>query len=128
MDTHIIRWFDHYLKGVDNGVEREPTVRYYAMGAVGEAGAPGNIWREAADFPPRLEPISYYLAAEGNLGQNAPTAETSRTAYRSDPKRPLRFPAGRSPALATRGATKRTPTFARSRRRCWPNQWNGRAW
>ncbi len=29
-------------KGVDNGVERELTVRYYVMGAGGETGAPGN--------------------------------------------------------------------------------------
>lgn len=26
--AQIIRWFDHFLKGVDNGVERDPTVRY----------------------------------------------------------------------------------------------------
>ena len=51
-ESHPIRWFDHYLKGVDNGVEREPTVRYYAMGAVGESGTPGNQWREADDWPP----------------------------------------------------------------------------
>ena len=48
---HMVRWFDHYLKGADNGVENEPAVRYYVMGAVGEEGAPGNVWRTAADFP-----------------------------------------------------------------------------
>ncbi len=39
MESHMLRWFDHYLKGVDNGVEREPTVRYYVMGAVGRSKA-----------------------------------------------------------------------------------------
>src|SRR5438876_10102206 len=34
LEAHKIRWFDHFLKGIDNGVEREPTVRYYVMGAV----------------------------------------------------------------------------------------------
>jgi putative CocE/NonD family hydrolase len=92
MDAHMIRWFDHYLKGVDNGVEREPTVRYYAMGAVDEAGAPGNTWREATDFPPPCEPTSYYLAAEGKLGQAAPMAGASRTNYRSDPAKPAPIP------------------------------------
>ena len=27
-----LRWFDHWLKGVDNGVDREPPVRIYVMG------------------------------------------------------------------------------------------------
>ena len=48
----MTKWFNHYLKGEDNGVEKDATVRYYVMGATGEAGAPGNIWREAKDFPP----------------------------------------------------------------------------
>ena len=25
IQAHMLRWFDHYLKGIDNGVEREPT-------------------------------------------------------------------------------------------------------
>src|SRR5687767_12706287 len=35
-EAHMLRWFHHYLKGADNGVEREPTVRYYVTGAAGE--------------------------------------------------------------------------------------------
>ncbi|MDA1165078.1 MAG: CocE/NonD family hydrolase, partial [Planctomycetota bacterium] len=38
--THMVRWFDHYLKGKDNGAEKDPGVRYYVMGAVGEPDAP----------------------------------------------------------------------------------------
>ena len=49
---HMVRWFDYWLKGIDTGVSREPAVRYYVMGAVGEPGAPGNVWREAQDWPP----------------------------------------------------------------------------
>src|SRR5262249_55987966 len=51
-EEHMIRWFDHYLKGANNGVEREPRVRYYTMGALGESDAPGNQWRTADDWPP----------------------------------------------------------------------------
>ena len=51
MDAHILRWFDHHLKGIDNGVMKDPTVRYYVMGALGESGAPGNEWRTSADWP-----------------------------------------------------------------------------
>ena len=37
----IIRWFDYWLKEADNGIDREPAVRYFAM-----AGQ-GGYWREA---------------------------------------------------------------------------------
>jgi len=40
-----LRWFDHWLKHVDNDVMRQPRVRYYASGA-----RPG--WRVSADWPP----------------------------------------------------------------------------
>jgi putative CocE/NonD family hydrolase len=87
-DAHMIRWFDHHLKGVDNGVEREPRVRYFVMGALGEPGAPGNAWRAAADFPPPASDVSYYLRESGKLGATAPTQSSSTTTYRSDPDNP----------------------------------------
>src|SRR5262249_17721096 len=39
LQGQMARWFDHYLKGAENGVEQEAAVRYYAMGAAGEAAA-----------------------------------------------------------------------------------------
>ena len=36
------RWFDHWLKGVDNGVEREPAVQYFVMGDTFDSAAPGQ--------------------------------------------------------------------------------------
>ena len=88
MDAHMIRWFDHYLKGVNNGVEREPTVRYFVTGAVGETDAPGNTWRTADFFPPPIPETPYYLHDGGKLSHDAPTAAESRTVYRSDPRSP----------------------------------------
>ena len=41
---HIIRWFDYWLKDIDNGVEVEPAVRYFCMGA--------GAWRTASTWPP----------------------------------------------------------------------------
>ena len=38
-----LRWFDHYLKGVDNGIDREPPVTIFYMGA--------NKWQQAQDWP-----------------------------------------------------------------------------
>ena len=39
-----VRWFDHWLKGIDNGVDREPVVRYFVMGS--------GRWRSAEAWPP----------------------------------------------------------------------------
>lgn len=81
VDAQMVRWFDHYLKGVDNGVEKEPNVRYYVMGAVGEEGAPGNVWRTADDWPVPSKATPYYLQPAGGLTLTAPTAQTGAVQY-----------------------------------------------
>jgi predicted acyl esterase len=95
---HMVRWFDHYLKGIDNGVEREPVVRYYVMGAVGEAekNAPGNEWRTAADWPVQARQTAYYLhgaasGASGRLATELPGGPKTTT-YTSDPANPAPIP------------------------------------
>lgn len=90
-NEHMVRWFDHYLKGKDTGVEREPAVRYYVMGAVGEKDAPGNVWRTATDWPPQATATPLYLQAEGKLASIAPTTEKSSTSYVSDPLHPMQI-------------------------------------
>lgn len=97
MEDHMARWFDHFLKGVDNGVERDPVVRYYVMGAVGEPGAPGNEWRTASDWPVTAEDHSLYLRAGGKLSDEAPDESTSRTTFLADPVHPNTIPAGAFP-------------------------------
>jgi hypothetical protein len=88
-EEHLVRWFDHWLKGKENGIEKDPAVRYYVMGAVGEKEAPGNVWRDAADFPPESTPTPLYLREDGRLSPDAPTAEASSTGYKSDPLHPM---------------------------------------
>ena len=46
------RWFDHHLKGVDNGIAKTPAVTYYVLGDVSAPNAPGNVWRTAERWPP----------------------------------------------------------------------------
>lgn len=41
-----IRWYDHYLKGIDNGIDREPPIHYFVMGA-----PRGESWRTAESWP-----------------------------------------------------------------------------
>ncbi|MFO0886233.1 MAG: CocE/NonD family hydrolase [Pirellulales bacterium] len=113
-EKHLIRWFDHYLKGIDNGVEKDPAVRYYVMGAVGEPGAPGNLWRTAKDWPIPASPTSYYLQAEGKLSNTAPEAESSATKFKSDPLHPAKIPerafAGAKDASAYENRPKSAPS------------------
>ena len=59
----IIRWFDHWLKGIDNGVDREPAVRYFVM-----AGRRGR-WRSTDTWPPaEATPREYRLGSGGDAG------------------------------------------------------------
>ena len=103
-ETHMLRWFDHYLKDIDNGVEGEPTVRYYVMGAVGEPDAPGNEWRTAEVWPIRTEPTAYYLYSGGKLVQTpsavADASPEARTSWLSDPMHPMSIPGAAFPGAA----------------------------
>jgi uncharacterized protein len=96
-DAHMLRWFDHWLKGAANGITEEPKVRWYEMGAIGEGDAGGNVWREAADFPPAAEMQSLYLHEGGSLNGQAPTEPDSKTSLVSDPRSPMQIPAGGFP-------------------------------
>ena len=61
----IIRWYDHWLKGVDNGIMNEPPVRYWLMGA--------NEWKTGADWPlPGTQWTKFYLGDWGRLSTNEP--------------------------------------------------------
>ena len=54
MHREILRWHDHWLKGLDTGVMDEPPVRYWVMGA--------NEWRSAANWPvPETQWTKLYL-------------------------------------------------------------------
>jgi hypothetical protein len=53
-----LRWFDHYLKGVDNGIDREPPVEIFYMGV--------NQWQHEQDWPiPGTKFTPWYLASGG---------------------------------------------------------------
>ena len=66
------RWFDHYLNGKDNGVEKEPAVAYYVMGDTSTPGAPGNEWRLADDWPIPAKETPVYFTPDRHLNLKAP--------------------------------------------------------
>ncbi len=54
MHAEILRWYDHWLKGIDTGIMDEPPVRYWLMGA--------NEWRSGTDWPlPETQWTKFYL-------------------------------------------------------------------
>ncbi|HQZ16836.1 MAG TPA: CocE/NonD family hydrolase [Vicinamibacteria bacterium] len=90
-----LRWFERWLKGVDNGVERDTPVRLFVMGA----GEPyktkegrlfvGGVWRDEREWPlSRAVNTEYFLHADGALSTTAP-AEAPPTRYDFDPRRPV---------------------------------------
>jgi predicted acyl esterase len=117
--AHMTTWFNHHLKGTNNGVMQDPTVRYYVMGATGETNAPGNVWRTALDWPPHATPQSFFLNENGRLS-TAPATSATRFTRCSFPARP-------SPARRTRGPSSRRRRSARSPRSRSPSRSSGRA-
>lgn len=61
--NEAIRWFDYWLKGIDNGIMAEPPIRYHVMKAPKD-----NEWREAEQWPiPEMKPTKFYFH-EGPTG------------------------------------------------------------
>ena len=89
--SHMVRWFVHWLKGVNNGVEKEPAVRYYVMGAVGEP-SPGNLWKQTAHWPPISQEKSLFLSENGQLSNESPTRSEAHTILPCDPAKPMSIP------------------------------------
>lgn len=89
-DEVILRWMDHYLRGVANGVETEKPVRYFVMAE--------NRWRNSDVWPPAATPTTYYLAAssgrknDGVLSVSAPKATGRAMSFMSDPVNPVTNP------------------------------------
>jgi hypothetical protein len=83
------RWFDATLRGVDNGIQREPAVTYYVMGDVSDPGAPGNTWRTASQWPPvAATPTAFYLRADRTVSRTKPGA-AEPLGFTYDPANPV---------------------------------------
>ena len=88
LDGVVLRWFDRWLKGVENGVDRDPAVRYFELGS--------GAWRSADTWPPPdPRPHTLFLHAgtvdapySGRLTPDAPTPEASAVGFTYDPRDP----------------------------------------
>ena len=60
-----LRWFDYWLKGIDNGVMKEPPIRFQT--SLGDAT---RVWRAAAAWPPpdsRLRSYFFHAGPSGSV-------------------------------------------------------------
>lgn len=61
------RWFDYWLKGIDNGVHEDPAVRLFVMVPPDSGTDGGGFWITADEFPPRdVVETRFYLRSGGN--------------------------------------------------------------
>jgi putative CocE/NonD family hydrolase len=95
--AQTIRFFDRHLRGIENGLDDEPPVRIFVMGA--------NQWRNEQDWPlPDTHYVAYYLdsaghansdTGDGGLVLQSPTDEASDV-YLYDPRNPVATTGGQT--------------------------------
>ena len=68
IDTIALQWFDHYLRGIDNGAEDQPAVTQYVYGA--------ERYVTARDWPhPQAQAASWYLRGDNTLTSETPASD-----------------------------------------------------
>jgi len=89
-DEMVLRFMDRYVRGLDNGVDREPPVRVFVMGE--------NAWREADRWPlPGTMPRTLFLdgiasPGAGRLDWRQTPQRRGFSSFVSDPARPVEDP------------------------------------
>ena len=80
-----VRWWDHWLKGADNGIMSEPPVtvfvRHWHPPDVELAEIPGRWRRENALPPERAELRTWFCGLDGSLSRAAPEASVRSLRY-----------------------------------------------
>jgi hypothetical protein len=75
------RWFDFWLKGIDNGITQEPPVKIFVMGA--------NVWRDEHEWPLARTTFSpLYLRGNRGLSFEHPSSDEPADSYIYDPSDP----------------------------------------
>lgn len=87
----VFGWFDHFLKGEDNGIlQKQPKVLYYVLGE--------NKWKKTTTWPPAgATTTSYYFSSQGNANTlygdgaltNTPDASDHPDRFIYDPANPV---------------------------------------
>jgi putative CocE/NonD family hydrolase len=103
MESIHLRWYDHWLKGIDNGITEEAPIKLFVMGA--------NVWRDEYEWPlARAVETRYYLHSNGHANtlngdgtlHTTPPLDEPADYYDYDPAHPV---------LTRGGATLMTAEF-----------------
>jgi putative CocE/NonD family hydrolase len=93
MQRSYLRWFDYWLKGIDNGIAKEPLVSIFVMGT--------NQWLHGDTYPlPSTRFEKWYLGGSsantskghGLLAPEPPSADAAPDQYTYDPGDPTPDP------------------------------------
>ncbi|MEW6299807.1 MAG: CocE/NonD family hydrolase, partial [Thermodesulfobacteriota bacterium] len=98
IELHAIqcRWFDYFLKGIDNGVLDEAPIRLFVMGE--------NRWRDEYEWPlARTRYTNFYLHSEGKANSLRGNGRLSLTTPGEEP--PDRYLYDPQDPVPTRGGT-----------------------
>lgn len=89
LDVSPLRWFNHYLKGIDNEVDKIPNVTYFVMGPFDGSSSKGNVWKTADRWPVPSSSTPLYLDSTGKLQYSVPNKKESTLTYTYDPANPV---------------------------------------
>jgi putative CocE/NonD family hydrolase len=91
-----LRWYDRWIKGMNNGVDDDPAVLIYVMGTGDDRRSGGGrlkhggFWRAERQWPiARARTVVYHLHGDGRLAAARPQGGTSRSTYTFDPMHPV---------------------------------------
>jgi uncharacterized protein len=95
-EAFSLRWYDRWLKGIENGVENDAPVKIFVMGGGSEANLPdgthehGGAWRDEHEWPlARTNWTSFYLHRGGELSTEVPSESNAKITYKYDPANPV---------------------------------------
>ncbi|HSY08994.1 MAG TPA: CocE/NonD family hydrolase [Steroidobacteraceae bacterium] len=91
-------WWDHWLRGIDNGVTRDPAVKLFVMALPETGDKDAGFWTTGNEYPlPRTKRVRFYLESRGHantrygdgvlLSRRPSTDEPDRFIY--DPRNPV---------------------------------------
>ncbi|MBI4421664.1 MAG: CocE/NonD family hydrolase [Gemmatimonadetes bacterium] len=95
-------WYDRFLKGIRNGVDKGPAVEFYLEGP--------NVWRTSSQWPPaEAEPVKWYFHSDGAAATSATSGTLSLVAPGAEPPDPYRYdPRDPAPSLIRHGLNEQS--------------------
>lgn len=85
-----LRWWDYWLKDIDNGIMDEPPVQFYMMAAARKDDpSPLNRLISTDSWPPEHQLTKFYLQPGLTISDNAPTSDSASITYQFDPANPV---------------------------------------